>query len=561
MQRKTTPPTEETQVTRRKFLGMVGGATVGLIAAACAPNAATPTAAPTTAPKAAAPTTAPSAAPTAAPTVAPTAAAKAAPTVAVTGPRGVLTVVHPQSPQTLDPNIGVVEVVRSVTGHMYDQIIELTADGKLRPMLAESWRAIDDKTWEFKLRKDVKFHDGTPFNAEVMKFSLERILDPKYNSLQRTYWVNVTGIETPDAYTCVVKTERPMGTMPYTMALTTPVHPSVGKDPAAFPAKIIGTGPFKFVEWVKDDRVVMEANPNYWGGAPKIERLIFRNIPELSTRMSALEKGEIDISLEIVPEDVARLKGSQALDVQSVETFRTSWLWMNGQRKPFDDPKVRQAIRHAVNLDEIAKSIIAGVGIKARAPIAPTVFGFNPNLPPIEYSPQKAKDLLKEAGFPNGFETTATGMGQKGGYTRFGDVSEVVLAQLEAVGIRAKPIQKDPATENKDLLELNWDMTFAGSTAVTGDADNGMGRLYLCSAKRTGWCNDEVDKLILQGRESTDQNVRLKAYQDAQAILWREGPSLWTYHHIDTVGVRKRVQGFQARADRQLSVRGVSVTS
>jgi peptide/nickel transport system substrate-binding protein len=369
----------------------------------------------------------------------------------------------------------------------------------------------------------------------------------------------VESIETPDEYTCVIKTKTPMGTMPYTMALTTPVPPSVGMDPAGFPAKPIGTGPFKFVEWVKDDKVVMEAFDGYWGGPPKVKQVIFRNIPELSTRMSALEAGEVDIVLEVIPEDAKRLTGKASLDIVNVETFRTSWLWMNGQRKPFTDVKVRQAIQSAINIDEIAKSIIAGVGIKARAPVAPKVFGFHANLPPYKYDPAKAKSLLAEAGFPNGFETTVKGMGEKGGYTRFGDVAEAIVAMLAEVGIKATPISEDPATANKNLLELNWDMTFAGSTAVTGDADNGMGRLYLSSAKRTGWGSEQVDKLLMTGRESTDQQVRLKAYMDAQEILWREGPSYWTYHHLDTLGVNKRVKGFVGRSDRQLRVRDVSL--
>jgi peptide/nickel transport system substrate-binding protein len=140
-------------------------------------------------------------------------------------------------------------------------------------------------------------------------------------------------------------------------------------------------------------------------------------------------------------------------------------------------------------------------------------------------------------------------------------VAEAILAQLGDVGIKATVVAEDPATANKNLLELNWNLTFQGATATTGDADNGMGRLYLCSANRTGWCNSEVDRLILIGRESTNQDERLKAYQDAQQILWQEGPTIWTYHAIDTIGVRKRVQGFVGRPDRRLSARGVSVSS
>lgn len=526
-------------ISRRQFLS-TSGALMGMaLMAACAPTAAP-------------------AAPAPEATVAAGAGAVEAATAG--GSTGTITVVPPQSLQTMDPNIGVTEITRMITGHMYDQIIELGDDATLKPMLAESWQAVDDLTWEFKLRSGVTFHDGTPFNSEVMKFTIERILNPDYNSLQRTYWVPVTEISTPDELTCIIKTETPMGVMPYVMALTTPVHPDVGMDPEGFPEVPIGTGPFKFVEWLIDDRVVMEANPDYWGGPPLVQEAIFRTIPELSTRMSALEAGEVDIVLEIVPEDVERIEGREGISVLNVETFRTSWLWMNASREPFTDVRVRQAIQHAINLDDIAESIIKGVGIKALAPVAPKVFGFNPNLPPYEYNPEKAKALLAEAGFPDGFATTAKGIGERGGYTRFGDVAEVVIAYLAEVGIIVEPIVTDPATANKDLLELNWDLHFAGSTAVTGDADNGMSRLYLSDAKRTGWSNAEVDELLLKGRQSTDQDERLAAYQKAQEILWSEGPTVWLYHHLDTIGISNRVQGFVARPDRMLRVRNVSVT-
>jgi peptide/nickel transport system substrate-binding protein len=549
-------------VSRRRFLTLSSGTAAVLLASACSPAAApnqtaasAPAAKPTEASK-------PGPAEQGSSVEAPEPAEAPRPTAPSTGAppqAGTLTLVPPQIVQTLDPNIGVTDITRMHTDHMFDRVIELTADGHLKPMLAESWRAVDPRTWELKLRQGVKFHDGTPFTSEVLKFTIERILDKKYNSLQATYWAPVTSITTPDDSTLAIKTEKPMGVMPYTLALTTPVLPSVGTDPTAFPATPIGTGPFKFVEWRKDDRVVMEANPDYWGGLPSLKQVIIRSIPELSTRMSALERGEVDVVLEIVPEDVKRLRGRPGLEILNVETFRTSWIWMNGKRNPFTDVKVRQAMQHAINMDEIVDSVIAGIGVKARAPIAPKVFGFNPSLPPYEYNPQKAKDLLKEAGLPNGFECGISGMGARGGYARTGDVAEVIIAQLEAVGIKATPVVEDPATANKNLLELNWDMVFAGATAVTGDADNGMARLYVSSANRNGWGSEELDKLLLLGRESTDQQVRLKAYQDAQVILWREGPSYWTYHSLDTVGVRKRVKGFSGRPDRMLDARNVSV--
>jgi peptide/nickel transport system substrate-binding protein len=561
-------------ISRRTFLASAAAAAAALALAACSSGGSSPTATTaataatgaTRAPATSAPTTAAASASAGTAAPAATAAASSATTgqtgtsaPAVVTANGTVTAVYPASLQTLDPNIGVTQITTTVMNHIYDQVLSLTPDGKIQPMLAESWRAIDPLTWEFKLRKGVTFHDGTPFNADVLKFTIERIFDPTYNSLQKTYWVPVTSVTTPDAYTCVIKTDQPMGTMLYTMALTTPVLPNVGKDPNNFPAKPIGTGPFKFVDWKKDDRITMEAYDGYWGGSPKVKQVVFRTIPELATRITALKTGEIDITVQIPPDDAKNLEGTGNVTISRLETYRTNWLWMNGQRKPFTDSRVRQAIRYAVNMDDIVKSVLDGVGTRARAPIAPKVFGFNPNLPPYDYNPAKAKSLLADAGFPNGFETTASGLGDTGGYTRFGDVSQVVLAQLADVGIKVKPITEDPATANKNLLDLNWDMTFAGSTATTGDADNGMGRLYLSSAKRTGWSNADVDRLLLVGRQSSDQNERLKAYQDAQQILWQDGPTLWTYYQLDTVGARKRVHGFVPRPDQLLILRDVSV--
>ena len=224
---------------------------------------------------------------------------------------------------------------------MFDRLVIVDDEGNVLPMLAESWEVIDPNTWKFNLRQDVKFHDGTPFTSASVKATLDHIANPDVGARQAAIWALYDSTETPDDYTAIVHTTEPMGTMLSSLGLTCmiPANPEINLDETP-----IGTGPFKFVEWVKDDRLVLEANPDYWGGAPELDRVVFRTIPELATRVSALEAGEVDIVDTIPAEEMERLEGAGIKLVnQPTSYLRFIWLGMDG---PLADQRVRSGHQH-----------------------------------------------------------------------------------------------------------------------------------------------------------------------------------------------------------------------
>lgn len=424
--------------------------------------------------------------------------------------------------------------------HLYDTLVTWDPKAKkFQPSLATRWRNADPMTWEFELRRGVQFHDGGEFTSAAVKTSLERVV--ALRGPLTPLFAAVASVDTPDPYRVVIKTQTPMGTLlsNLTMLLIvpsgTPATPAFGERP-------IGTGPFRFVEFVRDTRVVLEANPSYWQrGIPKLQRLVFVDIPELSGRVTALETGEIDMTMGLPPEEIRRLKNNPQLKVETGPTFFTRFLWINPTHKPFDDVKVRKALQHAINLNAITSSLLAGIAIPAKGPIASNVV-CAADQPAYGYNTTLARRLLAEAGYPRGFETV---MKWNDANPKEREVADAIVGQLALVGIRVQNVLQPRAIWLDDLLKLNWDLNLLGTGAVTGDADFTLGRLYHSRANRTGWKHAEVDQLLEQAAATVDQTRRCGLYKRVQEILWQEGPAVFLFESIESYGYRTRVQNFK----------------
>jgi peptide/nickel transport system substrate-binding protein len=311
------------------------------------------------------------------------------------------------------------------------------------------------------------------------------------------------------------------------------------------------------VEFVRDTRVVLDANPAYWQrGIPKLQRLVFVDIPELSARVTALETGEIDMTVQLTPEEIKRLRGNAQIKIEIGPTYYTRFLWINPTRKPFDHPKVRQALRHALNIPAITSSLLAGIAKPARGPIAANVlcavefplYGFNTPL---------ARRLLAEAGYPGGFETE---LKWNDALPKEREVADAITGQLALVGIRVKNTLQPRAIWLDDLLKLNWDLNLLGTGAVTGDADYTLGRLYHSRARRTGYANPEVDRLLEQAAATVDLDRRCELYRRVQEILWTDGPAVFLFEALESYAYRTRVQGFTLPPSEIFALSGVSVS-
>lgn len=528
---------------------------LGLVAACAAP---TPVAQPTAVPATSAPQPTSPPAPTSAPapttvpaTTAPTAApATAAPTTAAGGAAKTLTIAAAEVPEALDPTISLQIYNWTISFAMFDTLVTSDDTGKISPSLATSWELVNSKAWKFNLRKDVKFHDGTPFTSASVKATLDHILDANVKSRQNAIWASYDHTETPDDYTAIIYTKDPMGTMLSNLTLTLMIQAKPAKPINEFP---IGTGPFKFVEWKKDDRITVEANKDYWGGAPKLDRIVFRTIPELATRVSALERGEVDIVDIVPPEEFARLQkaGIQLTD-QKTSYLRFIWL---GNQGPLAKLQVRQAINLAIDRKAIIKDLFGGKGFEVDGAVAPNVVGYC-KMPALEYNPTKAKQLMVDAGYPNGFDLE---MKTAEYLSKQKEMAETNAAFLAQIGIKVKVVVQDQALWLQDLMALNWQADQIGTSTLTGDADYTLRRLYHSSAKRIPWTNPDLDKLLIAQQGETDAAKRQQQFCDVAKWIWDNVPTVFLFGTVQTYGVNPRVQGFVAHPSQFMYFKDVSV--
>lgn len=438
--------------------------------------------------------------------------------------------------------------------HIYDTLVRWDPVAKrFQPALATRWRSIDPTTWEFELRRGVQFHDGQEFNSAAVKTSIERIV--QYRGPLSPLFAPVTSVETPDPSRVTIKTAAPMGTLLSNLTMLNIVPAGTAPTPA-FGDRPVGTGPYKFVEFVRDTRVTLEANATYWQrGTPKAPRLVFVDIPELSGRVTALETGEIDMTFGLPPEEIKRLRGNPQIKIETGPTFFTRFLWINPTRKPFDDVRVRRALQHAFNLDAVTSSLLAGIAVKAKGPITSNVV-CAADQKAYGYNSMMARQLLREAGYPNGFETV---LKWNDANPKEREVADAIVGQLALIGVRVQNVLQPRAIWLDDLLKLNWDLNLLGTGAVTGDADFTLGRLYHSRANRTGYKNPEVDSLLDQAASTVDQNRRCDLYKRVQEILWTEGPAVFLFESRESYAYRTRVQNFKVPPSEIFSLTEVSV--
>jgi len=475
-------------------------------------------------------------------------------------PRGKLVVAQGADPTTLDPHMHAEIPANVVLHNMFDFPVKRGfKDGKLvhEPMLATSWETTNDTTWIFHLRKGVKFHNGEDFNAEAFKFSLDRILNPAQKARRRYLFTSVDRVEIVDPYTVKVITKVPLPTLiinlGYGMSLVPPKYVKEKGD-AYVANNPVGTGPFKFVRWVKDDEIVMEANESYWGGAPKIKTLVIKPIPETSTMVAALVSGDIDIAKKVPIHLFPMINKSNKAKIVAVPGGLTHNIHFDTKAEgPLRDKRVRQAINYAVDKDAIIKHVLEGYGIPVASPLNPSHFGYDPNLKPYPYAPEKAKALLKEAGYGDGFSITLNAT--SGHYVKDKEIVEAIAGQLGKVGINVKVQLHEYGSFMKKLYSpegagpmylMGWALTF--------DADGILTSYLTCDAALSRYCNKQVDTLLAQGRSTLDEKKREGIYSQATQLIHEEATYLFLHQGYDAYGVSNRVQDWKPISDESYTL-------
>ncbi|MBA2447815.1 MAG: hypothetical protein H0V51_07305, partial [Chloroflexi bacterium] len=427
--------------------------------------------------------------------------------------------------------------------------------GKPIPLLAESYSNPDPKTWEFKLRKGVKFHNGEPVTVQDVAYSYEvAVNDPK--TRLSTVKGNVEGTEIVDEATVRVKTKVIYPAFLDNLAQDVRIVPAnytkqAGTD--GFNLKPIGTGPYKFVEWMKDDHLTLVRNDDYWGEKPSIKEIVWKPIPDAATRVAALETGQSDLIVHLPPTEAQRLEGHRDLKVSKVPSMRTIYIGMNtgtGKAQVVDDPlkdvKVRQAVQRAIDYDAIIRDVLKGDGLRVASTLVPANWGFDKDLKAVEYNPEEAKKLLAEAGYPNGL--TLDFDIPSGRYLLDREVGEAVAGQLAKVGIKTNlQIQEWGAFYDKYLGLKDKGLFLLG---VGKDIyPDGHFFTYYHSKGRGFYFQDaEVDGLIDKSLSTLDENVRLDAFRQLQKALIDKAHWAYLYQQMDIYGARNRLQ-FEPTAD------------
>ena len=476
---------------------------------------------------------------------------------------GTLVFGQAQDTVSLDPND--IEDGFSVnnTSNMYDTLVRFRADNtQIEPSLAESWTVSSDGlVWTFKLRRGVKFHDGTVFNAEAVKFTYERQIDKKHpyfpgNAPYASFtYQNVKSVTAVDANTVRFNLSAPFAPFLTNMAMfsTAVVSPTAvkkwGKDFFKHPT---GTGPFRFVEWVQKDHITMQANRDYWASRPCVDRLIIRGIPDNTVRLLEMEKGSIQMMDQVNPPDYERIRKNSRLVLFTGPGLNTGYIAINVEKEPFNDVRVRRAVNMSVNKPALIRAFYAGVGQPAKNPMPPTIWGFNDAVKPYEYNPEMAKQLLAEAGYPNGISTELWWPNRARPYlTQPQKIAEALQQQLAKGGIRAKLVTYEWGTYLDKLSNGEHPMSIIGWIGDNGDPDNFLYVLLDKDNAKKGDANnyafyksEAVHDLLIKAQRVGDQATRSRYYAQAQEIIARDAPWVPLVHAARVGAYRKEVQNF-----------------
>lgn len=478
---------------------------------------------------------------------------------------------------SMDPHYHNLSPNNSLLLHMFEPLIKRDSNQKPVPGLATSWRAVDDLTWEFKLRRNVRFHDGSPFTAEDVVFTLQRVPNvPNSPSSFATFTKPIVDVKVVDAHTLVFRTETPHVLLPSDLASVMIVSKLHGEKAATQDYNsgkaAIGTGPYKFAEYIPNQRVVLTANYGYWGGEEPWDKVTFKILTNSAARVAALLSGDVQMIETVPTSDIARLSKDARYSVADKVSNRVIYVHLNQRtdtpppfvtakdgkpldRNPFKDARVRKALSMAINREAIAQRIMEGKSVPAAQLLPDIFFGTSRKLKPLKYDPDGARKLLAEAGYPNGFALTLHGTNNR--YINDANVIQAIAQFYSRAGIDAK-VETMPssvyfgrATKGEfGYMVLGWG-TESGeqgsslrSLLATYDASRGMG-----VTNRARYSNPAMDKLIAEAMTTIDDRKREAMIQQAAEMAMNDTALIPIHYEVSTWATARGYR-YNARTDQ-----------
>lgn len=474
---------------------------------------------------------------------------------------------------TLDPQMATDVPSSNVSTNIYDTLVTFDENMNIVGSLAEEFKQVDDTTWEFKLRSGVKFHDGSDLTADDVVATFNRVLDPNVGSPRAFLYEMITNVEAVDELTVRFTLEYPFAPFPAHLAHeggSILSEESIQKDyeemakgetaGAYIGTNPIGTGYFKLEQWEPGDYLKLVRNDDYWGEKAKLDSVTFRVVDEALTRIAELEVDNAHIIEPLNPSNMAQVENIAHASVYKRASLSLAYIGFNMEKEPFNDVRVRQAISHAIDKTQILEGIYEGTGVPAVGPLAPDVWGYDPSVKPLEYDLEKAKSLLAEAGYADGFSTT---IWTNDNPDRM-KMAEYVQAALKELNIEVKIEVMEWGTYLAQTAAGNHDMFILGWSTATADADYATYPLFHSSnvgepGNRTFTKDAELDKILEEARVETDETKRKELYRQAQEKLVEIAPMIYLLHTDLIVGVNDKVQGFSISPSGMFQLKDVTL--
>jgi len=497
------------------------------------------------------------------------------PSIATAKEIGKVTFVQGSDIDTLDPAVSRSVPSYNVIDQLFNRLVAWDGNDRSNvvPDLAESWSRTDDgKQWTFVLKQGVKFHDGTDFNAEAVKFNLDRIRDPKLGSPHRSYYADILSVDVLSPYQVRITTKEASPTLLELLAkqsssISSPA--AVLKYGRAYGHHPVGTGPYTFNSWVPNDQAVIEKNAAYYGTPAKPSSIVFRPVKEDSSRVIELRTNNADVAANLSPEAAIELKALGKSELLRVPSTFQVFFEMNLTKPPFDDPRIRRAVSMAIDRQALVDKVLLGYG---KVPTGPFPEGTQARqvFAPVKYDPEAAKQLINQV-YPEGYPGTIVMWTPAGRYTKDRQVAEVVQGYLNAVGLKTEFKVWEWATYQKNLYRPDpGNGTGKGTNDAnmwllgTGlsDADIRLRRKLSTGDPQnlTGYSNAEVDKLLQLSSRELDRNKRMSYYAQIQQILWEQDPdNLPLFDQEQIIGVRKDLKGLAVDYEGTLDFKNVEL--
>lgn len=472
---------------------------------------------------------------------------------AAQSPSNTVTVAVGVDATAFDPWLSTNTTDKHVVSHVFDTVLKRNADMEVVPNLATSYEAVSDTVWQFTLRDDVFFTDGEPLTARDVAYTVAHLRTEELRAPSIAQFDLISEVEVLDDYTFNIVTKQPFPALPAVLSefWIVPEHHTKAIGALELGRNPVGSGPYQLVEWVRDSHMLLQANPDWWGGAPAVEFVEFRVVPEQNARIAQIQTGEADIVAQIPVESLAMIERSGRASVKEATGPRSYFVGFDTTREgPLQNPLVRQALNYAVNVEEILAIVFDGRGVELATIVTPEQFGFNDALDPYGYDPEKARELLAEAGYQNGLTLSMEAPIAR--YPKDSEIAQVIAGQLQAAGV----------TVNLEIIEWGTyvgqfgrgeapDLYYLGWSIPTFDPDALLTPLLLSGYPYSRYSEAGLGEQIAEARSIVDPEVRAALYHEIQESIFEQAPMIFLFQLNEIYGVSDRID-WEPRADERI---------